>query len=445
MTLRRQAAAGVLALVVVAVAGAACSTRTPPSLPGATSWRQPEVPRDLASRTADVATYELAWNRIRRGDLRGGERDLADLWKNSSTFYPAVASVGELRLQRQQFRDAAAMFTQALSLNSVYVPALAGLVDARLGAGDDPGALAALQALLAVDSGRIDARDRLDAVRLRVSQGELTLAERFRAAGQWDDAERHLTKALEATPENGPVLRALATVQFARGALEAAESRARQAIALDPQDAASLALLGDVLEARGSYGEAAAAYARATAIEARPAWNARRTGLQERAQASALPEAYRLIESAPSVTRADVAAVLGVRLAALLARAPIRVTDVVTDVRGHWAAAWILSVVRAGWIEVRPNHTFQPSGSLRRADLAHIVVAVLGAEAAVTRSLPTVTFADVPRDHAAYRSAAYAVSTGIMTVDASNRFQPAGAVSGAELLAVVARLEARAR
>jgi len=413
-------------------------------------WRQPEVPRELASRAGDAARYEQAWSRIRGGDVRGGERALVDLLKRTAAFYPAAASLGELRLQRQQYRDAAALFVQALSANGTYVPALAGMVDARLGERDDPGALMALQALLAVDPNRGDARGRLDAVRLRVSQSELAQAEAFRAAGQWDEAERHLGRALEATPDSGPVLRALAAVQLARGALDSAEARARQASALDPRDAESLAVLGDVLDLQGRYREAAAAYARVVLLDPRAAWQDRRARVQERADAASMPENYRLIASVTSVTRAQVAAVLGVRLAGVLARAPARVTEVVTDVRGHWAAAWILPVVRAGWIEVMPNHTFQPTGVVHRADLARIVVAVLTETAAAhgnrleNMDSARGTFADLPRDHAAFRVAALAVSTGIMTVEA-NRFQPAGVVSGAELMAAIARLEALAR
>ena len=84
----------------------------------------------------------------------------------------------------------------------------------------------------------------------------------------------------------------------------------------------------------------------------------------------------------PEVTRGDVAAVLGVRLAALLAPAGDRPGVLVTDVRTHWAATWILAVVRAGVMEPLPNHTFQPQQRVRRVDLAQIVGRVLALIAA---------------------------------------------------------------
>lgn len=438
----RYVAAALLAAAV------ACAPRTPPAAPGATVWRQPDVPRDLAARGAETAKYQEAWSRIRGGDVRGGERDLDALNRIAPPFYPAAASLGELRLQRREYREAAALFDQALAANRAYLPALIGLVDARLGAGDDAGALGALKALLAADPSRTEARSRLDIVALRVSQNELAQAERLRSAGQLDEAERHLTSALTATPENGPVLRALATVEFARGQLDGAAGHVRAALTLDPQDAASLALLGDILDAQGHLPDAAAAYTRAIAIDPRPAWRDRKAQLQERADAVSLPENYRAIPAAASVTRAQVAAMLGIRLAPVLQRAPARVTDVATDVRSHWAAAWILPVTRAGWMDILPNHTFQPAGIVHRADLARIVAAVLTATLAARGKTPDgggKAFADVPRDHAAYRVIAIAVAAGIMSADANNRFQPAGVVSGAELIATVTRLEALAK
>lgn len=447
--MRRLLCAGVAACMMATVA---CAPRTSPAVPGASAWRQPALPDDLWVG-ATAQRYVDAWSAIRRGDARSGERTLTDLTRTVPGFFPGHASLGELALARRDYRAAGIAFAAALATAPRYPPALVGAVDAALGAGDDDAALAALQRLLAVDPTRAEARGRVDAVRLRVSQREVALAERFRTAGQWDEAERHLTAALAATPENGPAQRALAAVQLSRGDLDHAVSSARTAIALDPGDAVSLALLGDILEARGQFQDAVAAYARAIAIDARPAWAERRVRLRERAEGSSLPPDYRLIEAAPSVTRAQVAAVFGVRLSGLLARAPLRVFDVVTDVRGHWAATWILPVVRAGWIDPRPNHTFDPGAAVRRAELAQIVAAVLDALSGAQRrgSLDAAfaaarrTFPDVPNDHLAFRSASAAVSAGIMTVDAGNRFQPAGVVSGADLFAVVARLEARAK
>jgi hypothetical protein len=86
-----------------------------------------------------------------------------------------------------------------------------------------------------------------------------------------------------------------------------------------------------------------------------------------------MPPEYRAIEQATTVTRAQLAALIGVRLEGLVKRAPQRNTAVITDTRGNWAAPWIIPVARAGFMEVYSNHTFQPSATVRRGDLAFAV------------------------------------------------------------------------
>src|SRR5262249_56220130 len=78
------------------------------------------------------------------------------------------------------------------------------------------------------------------------------------------------------------------------------------------------------------------------------------------------------IPEAAQITRADLAAIIGVRLAPLVqAIAERRHDDVlITDVRDNWAYAWIMAVSRAGVMETLPNHTFQPRTIVHRVDLA---------------------------------------------------------------------------
>ena len=434
------------ALIAIALlAGAGCAPKAPPNVGPPLAWRVPDVPAALAA-SPERARYDQAWAAVERGDVSGGERVFDDISRRASSFYPAVASLGELRLHRQQYAAAAVFFDRALATNPSYVAALSGAADAHLGAGDDAGALDALTKLVAAAPARADAAARLDVVRLRVANAELSLAERARLDGKFAEAAVHVQRAMDATPENGAAFRASARLELAQGREEVAEQRARRAVAIDPQDPSGYAVLGDALEAQGRLPDAVAAYDRALALEPRPAWRERRNALSASAESMSLPPQYRAITQAVSVTRADLAATLGVRLAGALSHAPDRSATVVTDVRGHWAAQWILPVVRAGWIDVLPNHTFQPSGVVRRADLAAVVSAVLVDVGALRpRDLSRwrgarPVFADITRDHAAYNVAAMAVASGVMLAE-GDHFSPARVVSGAELAATISRLE----
>jgi hypothetical protein len=137
--------------------------------------------------------------------------------------------------------------------------------------------------------------------------------------------------------------------------------------------------------------------------------------------------------------------VLGIRLADLLAQ-QTRPGVLVTDVRSHWAAAWILPVVRAGVMEPLPNHTFQPQQRVRRVDLAQIASRVLALIAAARPGSAAawdsarVSVADVSASHPTYPAVSQAIQSGVLPL-AGDLFGPSRPVSGTELLAAVDRLE----
>ena len=124
---------------------------------------------------------------------------------------------------------------------------------------------------------------------------------------------------------------------------------------------------------------------------------------------------------------------------------------VVTDLRGHWAKAWILAAVRAGVMDTQPNYTFQPGARVRRGDLAQTVSRVL---ALIAESKPDAAkawlaarakVADVAPTHLSYPAVSQAVAAGVMSLDEKGAFQLLRPVTGAEVFEVVSRLEALAK
>jgi tetratricopeptide (TPR) repeat protein len=451
---RQRFAVGALALVLaVAVTGCASRRAVPaaPAAPKFPAYAKPEIPQNLPVTAVVRQRYDEAWNRLQSGDTRAAARALADLLKQSEDFYPAETALGSIALIDREFKDALAFFTRALERNGGYLPALEGRVQAALGVGDDVLTAGALEQLLAVDATRDDARSRLDLVRLRIVQGQLAAAAQARGAGRLEEAQQTLERALQAWPTSPVLLRELARVELARGAVPSAVGHARRAVELDSGDAESLAVLGDVLEAEGKAAEAADLFARAVLIDPRPAWRERRDALRARARVEGLPAEYRAIGSAATVTRAQVAAAIGIDLETLVARAPRRSTVVVTDVRSNWAASWILPVTQSGVMDPFPNHTFQPNATVRRSDLAQIASALMGLlppgrQGDVTQwraARPRLT--DVSTGHVSYRAIALAVAAGAMSVDETGRFWPARPASGADLSALIARLKPLAR
>jgi S-layer family protein len=222
-------------------------------------------------------------------------------------------------------------------------------------------------------------------------------------------------------------------------------------VSLDPADARALTLVAEIHEANREWTKAADAYAAANAVEPGDALAAKADAMRERAAFDTMPEEYRSIESAPAITRAQLAALLAVRLEDLLRRARASSGVVLTDTRGNWAAPWILAVTRAGIMDAFPNHTFQPSTIVRRGDLAQAASRVLTLIAAEKPRLAArwsdarPRFPDVSASHLSYPAAARVVASGVMTTGDGGAFQLTRPVTGVETLTTVTRLEALAK
>src|SRR5205814_1332138 len=118
-------------------------------------------------------------------------------------------------------------------------------------------------------------------------------------------------------------------------------------------------------------------YADALVLEPNPAVEKRLESLRDRIALARLPAEYRAIDEAPQITRGDLAALIGIRLAPLLQSDRTRDAVLITDARAHWAATWIMNVARAGIMEPFANHTFQPRSLVRRTDLAQAMARLL--------------------------------------------------------------------
>jgi hypothetical protein len=166
-----------------------------------------------------------------------------------------------------------------------------------------------------------------------------------------------------------------------------------------------------------------------------------------RVELARLPEQFRAIDAAPQITRGELAALIGVRLAPLLQPDARVEAEPITDVRTDWAAPWILTVSRAGVMEPFANHAFQPDSAVRRIDLAQAVerllmrIAPLKPEEAQRWDSASVQFTDLATGHLAYPAASAAVASGILTAEPDGTFQPSQVVSGEQAVRAIERLQ----
>jgi tetratricopeptide (TPR) repeat protein len=445
-------ASGVVELLVVAllVFVAACASKTAPpavSVPHFPDFVFPAPPDGIGS-AATIERHKAGWQWLQAGDLRAADRNFAASLKLMPDFYPAEAGLGYTALARKDHDAALQHFDRAIVANPRYAPALTGRGDALLALGQRDVALKSFEAASAADPTLTALHSRIDVLRLRVQQDDVAAARKAAEGGKLTEARQAYQQAITSSPQSPFLYRELAAVERQDNDLAAALVHAQKAAELDPTDARALVLIGEVLEARGAFDAALQSFSAALALEPNDALSARVDDLRAKAAMAAMPDEYQSIESAPTVTRAQLAAVLGVRLDPLFKRMDRTTAVVITDARTSWASPWILSVARAGVMEVYANHTFQPAAVVRRADLARAASRVLAliadenpALGAQWRNAARRRFPDVSQGHLSYPSVSLVVEAGVMTPAEDGSFQLARPATGAEAIAAVNKLE----
>lgn len=442
-----RAAASLALLVVVAGCAARTVTPAPVTTPRHPDFVFPALPEGSRPEVSEL--IQRGWQYLQGGDLRNAERDFRSALQQSPQPESPETALAYLDLARRDADDALGRFDRALSVAPAYVPALIGRGQALMELEREGEALASFEAALRADPSLTDLQGRVAVLRLSATQDLLARATAAVESGRWDAARVAYEQAIAASPDSPFLYRDLASVELRAGRPDAAAEQARRAIELDPADARAHVLLGQVLDQQGDAPAALAAYEKARSLDRSSVPPATLEAAREKAAALKLPAEYRAIAASPQVTRAELAALIGVRLAPLVAQARPRQV-VITDVRGHWAQPWIGSVVQAGIMDTQANYNFDPSAVVRRGDLARTVsrvlslIAALHPERAGKWQNARIEVSDVPPAHLSYPAVSMAAASGVMPVEDAT-FGLLRAVTGAEATEVIGRLEALAR
>ena len=441
---------GVSVLVVLS----ACAPKAPPIPLGAPKHADfvfPVLPAGTSS--VQMQRINRGWQYLQFDDFRNAESELGAALKQQPSFHPAETAMAYLSLARGDEKEAAERFERALKVDAEYVPALIGRGQALLEL-DRPGdALASFEAALAKDASLTHLRTRINVLRLSVMQDTLARAKAAADARRWDEAKAAYQQAITASPDSAFLYRELAMVEQRAGQSADALEHFRRAVQLDASDARSLAAIGGILEAQGDVMGSLTSYERARAIDPAEVPDRVLLRLREAVKLASLPAEYRAIPEEPSLTRAQIASLIGVRLEPLIAKAQPRQV-IITDIRNHWAQSWIVPVVRAGVMDTLPNYEFEPARRIRRGELAAVVSRLLTLIGALKPQLEKKwqsaaqgnagKIADVPPSHLSYRAVSLAVTAGVMPLSGGN-FDLLRPVTGAEAMEVIGRLEALAR
>lgn len=435
--------------VFAAVLMAACASTVPP--PVVTAPKFPEfIQPVLAPADPKLAalekTHEAGWQFLQAGDLGNAERQFQTVLKKSVDFYPSETALGYVALAHKDYSAALEQFDKVLGSREDYVSALVGRGETLLAMSRNTEALAAFESALRVDSSLLEISRRVEVLKAREAQENVEAARRAAQEGRLDEASAAFEHAIVTSPESAFLFRDLAEVEARQNKTDQAIVHYRKAIELDPTDVASRARIGEILEARGDVEGATTIYTEAFGLDPSPDLRNRLAALEARAAYLRLPLEYRTLAERESMTRGDLAALIGIRLEALLTESPTQ-PPLVTDTVDHWAAKWIMDVAGAGVMDAFDNHTFQPLAEIKRSDLAQAVSRLLHLIAARRPELlkewqsRQAKMADVGVSNLNFADASISVSAGILPLADGGLFQLSRSVSGKEAIDAVSRLE----
>lgn len=439
----------IAALVLLTALGAACGrTVAPPvvTTPRFPDYIFPALP-DADPRLAGIVQdHDIAWRWFQAGDLVRAESGFQAVLERSPQFYPSETALGYVALARKDLEPSLERFDRVLQTHSSYVPALVGRGEALLALSREADALVAFESAVTLDPQLQRIARRVEVLRARALQENVASARRAAQANRLDEAAALYEKAIAASPDSAFLLRDLGDIEAKQGKTDQALARYRRAIEIDPSDAASRMRIGELLDAQGDLEGAMKMYSEAGELEPTAEVRRRMSALEARLAYLKLPAEYRAIPDAPTITRGDLASLIGVRLQTLLELAPA-IPVVITDTRTHWAAEWIMATARAGVIEPYENHTFQPGTVVARSDLAQAVARLLKIVAGNQPQLlkdwqsRQQKMTDIGVSNLHYADASLSVAAGILPLADGGQFQLSRPVSGAEAIDAVSRVE----
>ncbi|MDF2838779.1 MAG: hypothetical protein K0S60_482, partial [Evtepia sp.] len=108
-----------------------------------------------------------------------------------------------------------------------------------------------------------------------------------------------------------------------------------------------------------------------------------------------------------------------------------------SDVKGHWAEAYISSAVKRGYVNGYQNGNFQPNHSVTRAEFCKMMNSALGLSGTTT-----VNFKDVPSSKWYYNDVCKALAAGYISGYADNSFRANDLITRQEAAVVLARIVA---
>jgi Tfp pilus assembly protein PilF len=152
-----------------------------------------------------------------------------------------------------------------------------------------------------------------------------------------------------------------------------------------------------------------------------------------------LPSQYDSIPSQETVTREDIAALLGIKFQEQFKNSN-KEPPIIIDISTSWASDYILKLTSMDILDVYPNHTFKPKNIVTRAELAEVIYQFINylkkKGHRLIQQIPaqSIQLPDVSPNNFYYRPIIMSISYGILNTSKGGNFNPENPVSGLEAI-----------
>ena len=407
----------------------------PPAYP---NYPVPVVPEELAE-TSSAIEHDRAWLFLQADELEVAKSEFSAILMSNPAFHPSYAGLGFVFLAQKRPDSSIEQFKMALERVPVYVPALLGRAEALLIVDRIDEAIDDLLAALSVDPSLTALRPRIAELEFTGLMAQVARARSASEEGRAMEAKAAYEEIIGMSPQSAFLYVELAQVERRLDDMSAAVENLEQAVSLDPSAQEAWLLMGEIYLANGDLDRAEQALFRADAIGQTVEIEANLIEIEARRRMAGLPLEYSAIETEEVLSRAQLAALIGVGFEESLADIQSDSTAIITDSRGHWAYGWIIVVLQAGIMEPDVNYRFQPDVVVTRVDLARVMVRLMRFAEVEPILGGRPSFSDLAEGHLDFPAVAETVAAGLLPLE-DGTFQPDRPISGVEALAALNRL-----
>jgi Tfp pilus assembly protein PilF len=383
---------------------------------------------------------EEAWDDIRNGN---GRKALSQVSKLSpeNPFYTIIMAYSYYLLNDTQ--SAEHYFKTAIEKNPEIAVTHLGLAQLYQKTMRDDLAFLEYREVLKYEPEHPWAKSRYEEIKADKTRDILQTAQSLMKQGDISASEKTYLKALYYSPESIQAHTALAHIYLEQNKYERALIHLKTLLSFQPENTQFLKLYAEALFQNEEFKKSYEAYKDLKKLEPEDQdIDKRIEQLKNRLGIFELPSQYNTIPSRETITREDMAAILGIEFQKHL-QAPNKEPPIIIDISTSWASEYILKLTSMGILDIYPNHTFKPKKIVTRAQLAEIIYRLISFLKqngyTLIQQIPpqSIDLSDVPPNNFYYRPIIMAVSYGVLNTSMGRNFNPNDPVSGQEALRAI--------